>query len=171
MNVIELARKQAKKLSSPKEGAGETDILDTLKKEHREVASLLKEMVESESGAQRKKLLGQIKTALVPHLRAEEKVVYHKLTALKDKQVKQDGIEGEVEHRLADRLLAQLSKIDNAASPEFSANAKVLKEMIEHHVKEEESDVWDDVKENFGEEDRYAMNAAFLSEKKKVRVS
>jgi hypothetical protein len=58
----------------------------------------------------------------------------------------------------------------NAASPEFSAAAKVLKELVEHHVREEERNIWSDVRENFSEEDRMAMNAAFEAAKKKVRV-
>jgi len=171
MNVIEMAKKQVRKFSAGNDTGPAVDILDTLKKEHREVAGLLKEMVESGSGPARKKLLAGIKAALIPHLRAEEKVVYRMLIGLKDKAVQQDGYEGEVEHRAAERLLAQLSKMANAMTPEFSATAEVLKEMVEHHVKEEESDIWDDVKDNVTLEDRQAMNLRFLAEKKRVRVN
>jgi hypothetical protein len=46
----------------------------------------------------------------------------------------------------------------------------VLKELVEHHVEEEERNIWSDVKENFSDEDRYAMNVAFEAAKKKVKI-
>jgi len=153
-------------------GADEdADILDTLKKEHEEVAELLSQLVKSDRGAERKALLKQIKTALLPHLRAEEKIVYNGIYSLKDKEAKQDSAEGYMEHQLAEKMLVTLEHIENAMSPEFAAGSKVLKEMIEHHVEEEESNVWKDVKQNFSSDDRIAMNRKFMAQKKKIRVS
>ncbi|GAA0535266.1 hemerythrin superfamily protein [Rhizomicrobium palustre] len=172
MHIVDAAKNKAKKvMADVEENIAETDILHTLKTEHREVAALLKEMVEAENGASRKKLLGQIKAALIPHLRAEEKVVYQPLIVDRDKGLRTDGFEGEAEHRLADRLMDELSAIENAASPEFAGTAKVLMEMIEHHVKEEEDDIFDDVKEKFSKAERFEMNEAFLAEKTKVSIS
>ena len=150
---------------------GDMDILDTLKKEHEEAAELITQLVDSKSGSERKSLLKKIKAALVPHLRAEETVLYDAIIALKDKAIKQDGEEGYLEHGLADNMLATLGKISNATSPEFSAAAKVLKELVEHHVKEEERDVWADARKNFTVEDRVEMNRAFMAAKKKVRIA
>jgi hemerythrin-like domain-containing protein len=155
---------------SPNE-EGDADILDTLKKEHEEVAEMLSQLVKSDRGAERKAILEQIKGALVPHLRAEEKVVYNAIYGLKDKDAKQDSAEGYMEHQLGDTMLATLEKIDDAMSPEFGAGAKVLKELVEHHVEEEENNVWSDTKKNFSAEDRIEMNRKFLAAKKKVQVS
>ena len=146
------------------------DLLDTLKEEHEEVAALLKQLVESDNARERKSLLAKIKGALIPHVRAEEKVLYDAIIAVKDKNAKQDGEEGYIEHSLADKTLKDLGKITNATSPEFGAAAKVLKELIEHHVQEEENNVWSDVKKNFSSEDRIAMNRKFLALKKTVPV-
>src|SRR6185312_15030495 len=110
------------------------DLLDTLKEEHEMVQQLLKKLVESDRAAERKSLVRQIKANLVPHLRAEEKVLYDAIIAMKDKGARQDGEEGYIEHSLADRTLNQLEKMDKAMSPEFGAAAKVLKELVEHHV-------------------------------------
>jgi hemerythrin superfamily protein len=155
---------------SPGSDEGDADILDTLKKEHDEVAEMLSQLVKSDRAAERKAILKQIKSALVPHLRAEEKVVYNGIYALKDKEAKQDSAEGYMEHQLAEKMLATLEQIDNAMSPEFSAGSKVLKEMITHHVEEEENNVWKDVKEHFSSDDRMAMNRKFMALKKKVRA-
>jgi len=104
-------------------------------------------------------------------VRAEEKVLYDAVLALKDKAAKQDGEEGYIEHSLADKTLAKLEKIGNALSPEFGAAAKVLKELVEHHIREEESSVWSDARENFSADQRKLMNQRYLAEKKKVRVN
>jgi iron-sulfur cluster repair protein YtfE (RIC family) len=146
----------------------DADILDTLKKEHDEVAELLKQLVASDRAAERKAILQQIRSALVPHLRAEEKVVYNGIYAVKDKDAKQDSAEGYMEHQLAEKMLVTLEHIDNAMSPEFAAGSKVLKEMITHHVEEEESNVWKDVKNHFSSEQRVEMNKRFLARKKQV---
>ncbi|HTZ37849.1 MAG TPA: hemerythrin domain-containing protein [Stellaceae bacterium] len=148
----------------------ETDILDTLRQEHRDVAELLDRMVESGSGAERKKLLASIKAALVPHLRAEEKVVYDAVLALRGKEQKTHAEEGFIEHALGDKTLQQLGRLEDAMSPEFSAGAKVLKELVEHHVEEEEKNVWSDVEDNFSDEERIAMNKKFLAAKKRVKL-
>lgn len=171
MPIVDAAKTKAKKvMADVEESIAETDILSTLKTEHREVAALLKDLVETEEGTKRKKILADVKAALVPHARAEEKIVYHKLTATDDKDLQQDGYEGEAEHKLVDRLLVELSKMDDPSSPEFTGTAKVLMELIEHHVKEEEDDIFDDVKELYSKAERYEMNEAFLAEKAKVVV-
>jgi hemerythrin superfamily protein len=148
----------------------DNDILDTLKQEHRDVAEMLEKLVESTSAAERKSLLNSIKAALVPHLRAEEKVVYDAILALRGTEQKTHGEEGYMEHALGDKMLASLGKMSNLTSPEFSAGAKVLKELVEHHVQEEENNIWSDVKDNFSDEDRIAMNKKFLAAKQRVKV-
>jgi iron-sulfur cluster repair protein YtfE (RIC family) len=151
-------------------GPEEIDILDTLKKEHEEAGELLKKLVDSDKAAERKATLKKLKAALAPHLKAEDQVVYKAVLKLKGKKERQDGNEGEMEHALASQMLVKLTKISNATSPEFSAAAKVLKELVEHHVEEEERNIWADVKANFSEEDRRAMNVAFEAAKKKVKI-
>ena len=158
------------KAFSPESGAENTDILDTLKTEHDEVKSLLSELQDARTAAQRKSLVKAIKAALVPHTKAEEKVVYDAVISLRDKKAQTDGQEGYIEHELAARTLQRLESIANATSPEHQAAAKVLKELVEHHIGEEERAVWRDVKDNFSAEQRVAMDTAFKAAKKRVKV-
>ncbi|MBV9542160.1 MAG: hemerythrin domain-containing protein, partial [Alphaproteobacteria bacterium] len=81
-----------------------------------------------------------------------------------------DGNEGYFEHAHADMALKRLGTIKPASSPEFTAAAKVLKELVEHHIREEESNVWSDVKKNFSADERIEMNRAFEAAKKRVRI-
>jgi iron-sulfur cluster repair protein YtfE (RIC family) len=172
MSITTSVKKASRKIEHALTGEQpQVDLLDTLKEEHEMVQDMLKRLVDSDKPAERKSLLKQIKANLVPHVRAEEKVLYDAVLALKDKAAKQDGEEGYIEHSLADKTLAKLEKITNAMSPEFGAAAKVLKELVEHHVREEESNVWSDAKENFSSDERKLMNQRYLAEKKKVRVN
>jgi hemerythrin-like domain-containing protein len=160
-----------KKTMSGQEGPTEdSDILETLKQDHNDVAEMLDKLVESHSAAERKSLLASIKSALVPHLRAEEKIVYDAILDLRGKEQKEHGEEGYMEHKLGDEMLTKLGKMDNMTSPEFSAGAKVLKELVEHHVEEEEKNIWADVKAHFSDDQRVEMNRKFLAAKKRVKV-
>lgn len=173
MDLEHAARKAGrtvgKMLPTGKSGQ-QMDILDKLGEEHDEVEEMLAKLVDSQNGTERKSLLRKIKAALVPHLRAEEKVVYDAVMRAKTGNTVQDGEEGYLEHALGDRVLAKLGKITDARSPEFSAAAKVLKELVEHHVEEEERNIWSDVRDNFSEQERMEMTRRFEAAKKTVRV-
>lgn len=169
MDIQSTARKARRKVGRML-SAGEADILDLLQQDHDAVEDLLDKLVESRNGSERKSLLRKIKGALVPHVRAEEKVVYDAVIAIKGKKEAQDGEEGYLEHRLADRMLATLGKISGAMSPEFGAAAKVLKELVLHHVREEENNIWPDVREHFSDDERVEMGRRFQEAKKRVRI-
>jgi hemerythrin superfamily protein len=160
---------------TPDKAPDDTDILDTLKKEHDEVQELLAGLVDSNKAAERKSLLKQVKAALVPHTKAEEKIVYDAVIAVrvtKDRGDKNqvDGAEGYLEHALASQTLLKLDKITPATSAEFTATAKVLKELVDHHIQEEERNIWSDVKDNFDGDARIEMNLRYLAAKKKVKI-
>jgi iron-sulfur cluster repair protein YtfE (RIC family) len=168
--VKQAARAITNTFSSSDADVETTDILDTLKKEHDEVKDLLEKLSDAQPSAQRRNLVQKIKAALVPHTKAEEKVVYDAVIALRDKDAQMDGHEGYLEHEWAAKTLQRLEGISNAASPEHKAAGKVLKELVEHHIDEEERNVWKDVKEHFSDEDRQAMNVKFIAAKKRVKV-
>lgn len=171
MDLLQTVRKAGDALVGAHHSPDDSDILDTLKKEHDQVGGMLKRLVDSESASERRALVRKIKAALVPHIKAEQKIVYDAVRALKDKDAKVDGEEGYIEHKLAAETLQLLGKISNTMSPEFSAASKVLKELIEHHVEEEERNIWADVRESFSEKQRVQMNRKFEAAKKRVRVA
>jgi hemerythrin superfamily protein len=166
--TIEQAAKSMMGALTPSEG--ETDILDTLQTEHDEVQDLLGKLVDTDAAREQKQLVARIKRALVPHTKAEEKVVYDAVLALRGRDAKIDGNEGYIEHGLADQTLKKLDRL-TANSPEFQATAKLLKELIDHHVEEEERNIWAQVKKNFSDKQRAQMNRDFLAAKKKVKVA
>jgi hemerythrin-like domain-containing protein len=167
---IKKATNAVVKALTPENAADKTDILDTLKLEHDEVKSLLAALQDAQTAAERKSLVKRIKSALLPHTKAEEKVVYNAVIALKDKAAQMDGHEGYIEHELAAKTLQRLEAITNAISPEHKASGKVLKELVEHHIDEEETNVWKDVKRNFSDDERATMNTAFKAAKRRVKI-
>ena len=81
----------------------QSDILDTLQHEHDEVQELLEKLAKSDNGRERKSLVRRIKAALVPHTKAEEKVVYDAILALKDTQ---GHLAGTIRQEIGRALLA-----------------------------------------------------------------
>ena len=147
------------------------DILDRLRDEHRVVKGLLSDMLDTKSGPKRTKLFAELRKALIPHARAEEKAVYDRLLKVRDENSQVMGHEGYFEHEIADKLMAELKSSRGKSSREWTAGVKVLKEMLEHHIKEEERDIFDLVKDNFTVAQRMEMDIAFEKFKKRVKVS
>src|SRR5580658_7055260 len=100
MSMIDRLKRSMSGVEPGTEGA---DILDTLKQDHEDVAEMLERLVESQSATERQKLLASIKSALVPHLRAEEKIVYDAVGALRGKEQHIHSAEGYREHALGDQ--------------------------------------------------------------------
>jgi hypothetical protein len=90
---------------------------------------------------------------------------------VRNKDAKTDGEEGFIENSLIAFLLKTLSGMRDKMTPRFGPAAKVLKEIVTHHVKEEEDDVWSDAKENFTTEQRQKMNKTYLAKKKPSKFS
>ena len=170
-SVMKDAGKAVMKAVGSAPDAQDQDLLDTLKAEHDEVKALLVELQEATTAAQRKALVRSIKAALVPHAKAEEKELYAAIISLRDKDAQIDGHEGNLEHALAAQTLQKLAGIANPTSAEHKATAKVLKELLEHHIREEESNVWGDARKHFSDKERIAMNRRYLKAKSQVRVA
>lgn len=113
------------------------DAIALLKADHDKVEKLFEEF-EGASGASRKqKLANQICLELTVHTEIEEKIFYPACQG----KIEQDLIdEAYVEHDSAKVLIAEIE----AGGPDedyYDAKVKVLSEMIEHHVEEEEKRV------------------------------
>src|SRR5271156_4716828 len=66
----------ARVLAPDEKGENDIDILDTLEKEHDELKILLADLQDEEGASERLALVRKIKLLLLPHMEAEEKVVY-----------------------------------------------------------------------------------------------
>jgi hypothetical protein len=110
------------------------DGLKLLADDHRRVEALFEEFEKTKGAHNKQRLVQQICTELKVHTMIEEEIYY---PAIKGK-VEEDALEeAYVEHDSAKLLVNELA----AAAPDedfYDAKVKVLSELIEHHVKEEE---------------------------------
>ena len=144
-------------------------IFEQLEKEHKEVKSLFSE-AERAAGRNRQKLLKEIEEALIPHARGEEKTLYALLLEESKKQNNEDGIkcseEAYEEHRVVDELLAELKDI-SVNDETWLARLTVIKENIEHHIDEEEGQVFKTAKAVLSKDTLENLDEAYLEVKEK----
>lgn len=114
------------------------DAFELLKNDHKKVSQLFEE-IESASGPSKKQLFNQLKSELDLHAHVEEQIFY---PALENKEESRDiTLEAYEEHKVVKDLLAELAS--GSPSDEWNAKLKVLKENVEHHVEEEEGELFD----------------------------
>lgn len=147
----------------------ESDVRAMLQADHEEIRRLAQELAEATTAARRHALLKQLKPLLVSHARAEEHAVYVPLTELRSSpDSRLAGSEGAVEHSLVDVLLGRMANTADASTDMWRAHAKVLHESLEHHIKEEESGMFEEVGEHFSEAQRVEMGERFLRKREAV---
>ena len=123
------------------------DAIELLTQDHENVKAMLEqyEALGDRAMASKKKLAIKICTKLTKHATAEEEIFYPAVRAAgKDKEDMVD--EAVVEHASAKDLIAQILEME-ASEELFDAKVKVLSEMIEHHVKEEEEEMFTQARE------------------------
>ena len=118
------------------------DILDVIKKEHREASSMLAQAQKCEPGEKLIALAKRIEYALSTHVQIEERLLYSRLRkGAEEEEQLVDVYEAYTEHDVAGHLI-DLLKSGRKPDEKFKAELQVLGESIEHHVKEEESTVF-----------------------------
>lgn len=117
---------------------------ELLEKQHRKVEGLF-EKIESGKGDKRA-LVQELAQNLVAHMVIEQEIFYPAV-----KQVKEDLVlESFEEHAIARFALVRLVKTE-ADDVSFSARVTALKEIIEHHVEEEEEELFPQVEKAMGD--------------------
>ncbi|HEY0445653.1 MAG TPA: hemerythrin domain-containing protein [Allosphingosinicella sp.] len=116
--------------------AGKQDALKLLSADHREVEDLFEQFEKASGDGKKEKLARQICTELKVHAMIEEEIFY---PALEGKIDEDDIKEAYVEHDGAKVLINEI-EAGSASDEFFDAKVKVLKEEIEHHIKEEEKE-------------------------------
>ena len=139
------------------------DAFNLLKTDHRKVAELF-DQLESASGKAKLQVFAQIKTELELHTHIEETIFY---PALEDpKQTHELVLEAYEEHDVVKKLLAQLSKA-KSADEEWDAQAKVLRENVEHHVEEEENELFKKTRAALSKEEIETLGEQMENEKQR----
>ena len=123
------------------------DALKLLETQHKEVKAAFKDYEDAENKREKLHLFKEIADMLAAHATIEEKILYPAAYGGDRKDLLKEAVE---EHLAAKRLIADLL-VMKASDDNFDAKVKVLQEQIEHHVKEEEHDLFKDIKKDFPE--------------------
>src|SRR6185295_16854955 len=114
------------------------DAFELLKADHKKVAELF-DLLETASGKRKLDVFKRIKSELEVHAHVEETIFYPALE--KPEETHDLTLEAYEEHNVIKTLLAELSGA-RSATDEWQAKAKVLRENVEHHVDEEENELF-----------------------------
>lgn len=143
------------------------DLFQTLKKDHQQVAGMIDELMKSSgSSSQKDKTFGTLLTELSAHASAEEQVFYPEL--LKDAKSKHLALEAIEEHRHVVMILNELSN-SNKGEEQWKAKLKVLKDMVEHHVEEEEGEMFEAADQVLGKTKLQQIGDRFTEVKEQIK--
>lgn len=137
------AKSTAKPVAKSASKSATPDAITLLKKDHAEVKTYFDEYENLESDKDKKALAGKICTALKVHMQIEEEIFYPAARkAIKDNELLDEAT---VEHSGAKILIAEIEAMKPSQNL-YDAKVKVLGEQIEHHVKEEEDELFPEVR-------------------------
>ncbi len=145
------------------------NAIELLKADHDVVADLFKK-VESGNESEHPAIFKKIKAELDVHTHIEETIFYPKLKAEGSKELVDIVLEGIEEHRQVKMFLRELDALADD-SEKFEPKLMVLIEDVEHHVKEEENEMFPLVKSRFDSAVLDELGAEMEAEKKNFRQS
>lgn len=147
------------------------DAIKLLKEDHDKVKELLGSLAATTPRAEKKRaeLLSKITEELEVHTQVENEIFY---PAFKKAGEKGDDakmfFEAREEHRAVGELvLPDLNKTP-VASEQFSGRAKVLKELVEHHVKEEEGEMFPRAKKLMSKDELQSLGEQMETRKQEL---
>ena len=128
------------------------DAIVLLKEDHEKVKRLLAELeTTTERGIKtRSELFATIKGELTVHEMIEEEIFYPELRA--HPKAKDIVLEGYQEHHVVDLLMSELEALD-VTDETWGAKAKVMQENVEHHMGEEEGEMFQKARQVFDKDE------------------
>lgn len=116
------------------------DPRQLLKKQHRQVASLFKQ-IEKAEGDEARELLDELRKNLELHMTIEEEMFYPAMRESGARKAEELVLEAVEEHGVVKLVLDQLPEAD-PDDERFHAKMTVFQELIQHHVDEEEKEMF-----------------------------
>lgn len=154
--VLELTKKEI-----------QMSIYDELKSDHVKVINTISELIEVKEDTEKARLLiNQLRDQLIPHVRAEEAVLYNSLRSLD--LLKPLISHSYREHIEAETLLRTL-QVKVKTHMDWHELAKKLKDALLDHINEEETVLFSEAKKTLKDEEAEQMGVAFLKLKPEIK--
>lgn len=123
-------------------GSGRQDALALLRQDHRDVQKLFKRYKDAKDDNEKSAVAERICLLLKVHTRIEEEIFYPAARRrIEDKELIDEAL---VEHKSAKDLIEEIESAE-ASDPMLDARVQVLAEQIDHHVREEETELFPEV--------------------------
>jgi hemerythrin superfamily protein len=134
-------------------GGSTLDAISFLKSQHREVEALFKKIRSEKEATERQKLFKQIDRDLRVHSIIEEEIFYPELKRRAEKsETRLEGAEAYEEHGLVKTTLEGLERLD-PSQEQYQAKLQVLIDLVQHHVDDEEGNMFKAAHHAFGKEE------------------
>lgn len=149
-------------MASTKKSGGQTPLaIELLESDHRKVEMLFEQFEDAkEEGDEQKRTIAErICAELTVHAQVEEELFYPWLRENLEDDDMEMVEEAQVEHNSAKDLIAQIQGATDLDAT-YDAKVKVLSEYIKHHVKEEENEIFEEVRDKQDELDELGQEMA-----------
>lgn len=143
------------------------DATELLKADHDRVEELFGKVKANEDG-NNKDLFQTIRQELELHTHVEEQIFYPNLLENGDEELKKIVREGLEEHGQVKTMLTEMGPM-SGDDKEFKAKLQVLMENVEHHVQEEEGEMFPLVKDQLDEQMLVRLGSLITAEKARVK--
>jgi len=146
------------------------DAIKLLKEDHKKVKALFEEVegLGERAATQRKNLFQKIDRELTLHAKIEETLFYPEFKKRAEDSEERDGVlEAYEEHGVVKAMIGELEKLD-PKDEKYKAKLTVLKELVLHHVKEEEGELFPMAREMFEPDELAQIGERIVKAKKKA---
>ena len=148
-------------------GEGAQDVTELLKADHDRVDELF-EKVKANADGDNKDVFQTIRQELELHTHVEEQIFYPNLLENGDEELQKIVREGLEEHGQVKTLLTEMGPM-SGDDEKFKAKLQVLMENVEHHVEEEEREMFPMVHDQLDEQMLVRLGSLIKAEKERVR--
>lgn len=147
------------------------NAIELLKQDHRKVKELLEQLLETTDRAQKKRqtLLDRIEHELEVHTSIEEEIFYPAFRDADGKEHAKMYFEAREEHRAVEQLVIPDLKKTDTAGNEFAGRAKVLRELVEHHIQDEEQEMFPQAEATMDDETLQELGQQMEERRKQIR--
>jgi hemerythrin-like domain-containing protein len=159
------AQKNAKKSApakkaAPRAKAVKNDIVEIILQDHKPLKRLIKILTSEKSIADKRRAYEEFAPLLAAHSKPEEQSMYAHMH--EKEELNGDAYEGETEHDIAEQLISDIESLATDEEDEWEAKVKVLGELVEHHIEEEEEEMLPELKKELTDEERSHIGEEFL---------
>lgn len=148
------------------------NAIEMLVQDHETVKKLLEELSATTERAvkRRGELLARIEQELQVHTALEEQILYPAIKQAGGKEEAKMYYEAKEEHRTVDSLVLPDLLHTETGTVEFAGRVKVMKELLEHHIEEEEGELFPTAKKLLGKQTLEELGVAMEAHKKMLKA-